>query len=140
MAYDASKQRDFLTQRIHEWADIIEMRAEDERVEMIRQWSNYYGEDHPFSRTMFLNLYEITLGYGGPEEGGWWYEEREPIASIPVRSRQAALEMLNHLIGEAEDMYGDSREYTSAAGGEDGHISFETHTARAEPSERPHYA
>ena len=139
MAYDASKQREFLSRRIHEWADICEERDIEARTEAINAWNDYYGEDHIFSRRMYLNLYEVTLGYGGPEEGGWWVTYQEPVASIPVSNRNNAMAMLNHLIEQAQDMYGDSRSYTSAAGGEDGHISFEPHPGKASPEEQPHY-
>ena len=37
-------------------------------------------------RTAFLyvNAYEVMRHYGGPEEGGWWYDSFNPLASIPV--------------------------------------------------------
>lgn len=35
---------------------------------------------------MYVNTYEVTRHYGGPEEGGWWYNHDEPIASIPVQA------------------------------------------------------
>jgi hypothetical protein len=35
---------------------------------------------------MYVNAYSITRHYGGPQEGGWWYNHGEPIASIPVRA------------------------------------------------------
>ena len=39
-------------------------------------------EGHPC--TMYLNLYGITDAYGGPEEGGWWYEQGVALGSIPL--------------------------------------------------------
>ena len=35
---------------------------------------------------LYVNAYEVTRHYGGPEEGGWWYNHHEPIASIPVKA------------------------------------------------------
>ena len=35
-------------------------------------------------RLKFVNVYSVTRHYGGPEEGGWWYNQGEPIASVPV--------------------------------------------------------
>lgn len=35
---------------------------------------------------LYLNAYEVCRAYGGPEEGGWWYDAGEPLASIPIRS------------------------------------------------------
>ena len=35
---------------------------------------------------LYVNAYEVTRHYGGPEEGGWYYNHHEPIASIPVKA------------------------------------------------------
>ena len=29
----------------------------------------------------YVNVYSVTRHYGGPEEGGWWYNAGEPIES-----------------------------------------------------------
>jgi hypothetical protein len=33
---------------------------------------------------LFVNVYLVSRVYGGPEEGGWWYDSGEPLASVPV--------------------------------------------------------
>ena len=39
----------------------------------------------PGSETfLYVNAYEVSRHYGGPEEGGWWYNNYSPLASIPV--------------------------------------------------------
>jgi hypothetical protein len=35
---------------------------------------------------MYVNAYQVTRHYGGPEEGGWWFNHSEPLASIPVQA------------------------------------------------------
>lgn len=41
----------------------------------------------------YVNVYRLEQGYGGPEEGGWWYEAGTPIASIPFATlREAEVE------------------------------------------------
>lgn len=35
---------------------------------------------------MYVNAYAVTRHYGGPEEGGWWYNRQTPLASIPVKA------------------------------------------------------
>ena len=35
-------------------------------------------------RLWYVNVYSMTRHYGGPEEGGWWYNAGEPLASVPV--------------------------------------------------------
>jgi hypothetical protein len=38
----------------------------------------------PPGRQWYVNAYEVTREYGGPEEGGWYYDVHRPIGSIPV--------------------------------------------------------
>ncbi|HPT72144.1 MAG TPA: hypothetical protein PLE74_07675 [Candidatus Cloacimonadota bacterium] len=33
---------------------------------------------------LYVNAYEVSRSYGGPEEGGWWFDVFNPLASIPV--------------------------------------------------------
>ena len=46
------------------------------------------GEASPEKRSYrgvaFVNAYAVTRHYGGPEEGGWWYNAGHPLASMPV--------------------------------------------------------
>ena len=36
-------------------------------------------EDQHIVPTYYVNLYKEGMGYGGPEEGGWWYDEGYPV-------------------------------------------------------------
>ncbi len=36
------------------------------------------------TRIVYLNLYLIDQSYGGPEEGGWYYDVGTPLASVPI--------------------------------------------------------
>ena len=38
---------------------------------------------------LYINAYIVSRCYGGPEEGGWWFDSGEPIASIPIPSEHA---------------------------------------------------
>jgi hypothetical protein len=38
---------------------------------------------------LYINAYGVTRCYGGAEEGGWWYNHRHPLASIPVPAKRA---------------------------------------------------
>jgi len=40
----------------------------------------------------FVNVYEVDRAYGGPEEGGWWYDTGRLITSRQV-SRESAEDM-----------------------------------------------
>ena len=33
---------------------------------------------------LFVNVYEIVRVYGGPEEGGWWYDMHCVVSSVEV--------------------------------------------------------
>ena len=33
---------------------------------------------------IYVNVYKVEHLYGGPEEGGWYYNAGTPIASVPV--------------------------------------------------------
>jgi hypothetical protein len=39
---------------------------------------------------LYVNAYEVTRHFGGREEGGWWFNLLEPIASIPIRAESVA--------------------------------------------------
>jgi hypothetical protein len=34
--------------------------------------------------TVYLNTYEVWQAYGGPEEGGWWYDCGAPVQSVLI--------------------------------------------------------
>lgn len=90
-------------------------------------------------RFMYVNAYEIEQAYGGPEEGGWWYDVMTPCASIPVRSMGEALDAANRLDGLMEQNYGDERHRSSVVGGMDACVTFEDRFAYSQPETRPHY-
>lgn len=41
-------------------------------------------EQHTYTGIAYVNAYAVTRHYGGPEEGGWWYNRGTPLASIPI--------------------------------------------------------
>lgn len=41
-------------------------------------------------RQKWVNVYSVTRDYGGPEEGGWWYNHKILIESVQVPSHRAA--------------------------------------------------
>lgn len=47
--------------------------------------------------SFFVTLYEVQSLYGGPEEGGWWYDWYTPIATKQVATQEMA-EMLQKKI------------------------------------------
>lgn len=37
---------------------------------------------------IYVNVYEVNRHYGGPEEGGWWFDSEEPQLSIKLQGTQ----------------------------------------------------
>lgn len=54
-------------------------RRKDEKCDCRCHWGTYY-----------VNTYDVDRGYGGPEEGGWWYDLGVPVASVPFDTLREA--------------------------------------------------
>lgn len=87
----------------------------------------------------YVNAYLVERNYGGPEEGGWWYDSGTPIASVPVENDQEADKVKLMLQELFEGHYPTKKTRHSVNGGEDLEIVHEEHFAVAYPTERPHY-
>lgn len=96
----------------------------------------------------YVNAYAITRHYGGPEEGGWWYNTGEPLASIPipgvwkdgwklVPDKKAAEHFRRYLLKNFKHI--ESGDIYSVLGGVAIDIYFEEHPAKYFPERRPHY-
>jgi len=88
----------------------------------------------------YINAYEVTLGYGGPEEGGWWYDIGLPLGSIPVTSQEEEADARQLLAQRLAPMFeGRRRKSSVAADAADLVICIEDEVAAPYPRERPHY-
>lgn len=84
----------------------------------------------------FVNVYSIDRVYGGPEEGGWWYDTGELVKVIVCQSEEQAQEVRQQL--EAEYPYTGKR--GSVLGGDDYNMEVANDPGVAYwPEERPHY-
>lgn len=95
---------------------------------------NYYN-DYEGEPTV-VSLYENSMHYGGPEEGGWYYESGEPIKCICVFSKKQAIRAALQLQQEAEEEYGSQRDQY---GWFQYSVCFEQGYPKAFPQERPYY-
>jgi hypothetical protein len=86
---------------------------------------------------VFVNVYDVTRHYGGPEEGGWWYDAGEPILSIVCTSREQAEQVRDKT---RAGKYARTRARYSVLGGQDYDVCIEEHIGEAFPKERPRYA
>lgn len=90
---------------------------------------------------VWVNAYAVSRHYGGPEEGGWYYDAGSPLASIPFAGDDdAGIEKARELLRAmfAAD-YEHERDRSSVLGGDNLEIYTEEHVAEPFPQGRPHY-
>ena len=82
----------------------------------------------------FINAYIIHRRYGGPEEGGWWYNEGYPLAFVDVTDIDDDSALKIHDI--LEKAY--NKQYPKD---DDTRVDVYTQNHRAKhfPTYRPHY-
>lgn len=139
-----------------------------ERLEALKEWDNeryvkhertmktywpismieteLFSQNEPY---LWICGYEVSRHYGGPEEGGWWYDMETPVQECVVKLPWETLERnteagIARMVAHFNNMwrprvaYGD---ISSVNGGLDFYTRFEIGT---EPfshasTERPHY-
>lgn len=89
----------------------------------------YRGDDR------YVNVYLVDRAYGGAEEGGWWYDCGEPVASIPCDDPDEAIRVRDLMALK----FPNTGKSSSVLGGEDYRVSIEMEFARPYPAVRPHY-
>lgn len=89
---------------------------------------------------LYLNAYELERCYGGPEEGGWWFDSGTPVLSYWVGGHPKDLATALQIIySQWEEAVATSREYTSVLGGLEIEVRLEDHPAKYFPEETPRY-
>lgn len=114
---------------------------------------------------VFLNTYERHMAYGGPEEGGWWYDCGTPVQSIfysdedyDTWSEKADWDELKIIRDKTTYAYTEGRSPKPISNGSGGYTfrpgddepvahymkddiftCFEDHYAEAYPEQKPHY-
>lgn len=90
----------------------------------------------PDNQIVYVNVYSIERCYGGPEEGGWWYNWFNCIESYPCRNEVSDL-MQEQLEKEYNHIkHGD---IYSVLGGTDLAVYIEQKPAESQTKERPYY-
>ena len=97
----------------------------DEKCDCRCHWGIYY-----------VNAYEVARCYGGPEEGGWWYNSGEPVESVRFDSLRAA-ETYRDDTGSIK--FPLTKKRYSVLDGEDYDLLIECYFAKPWPDERPRY-
>lgn len=84
----------------------------------------------------FVAVYLADQGYGGPEEGGWWYECGELVQQTAVNSREEAEELRERL----REQFPDTGKRYSVLSGDDYSIRIDIRPMEAGyPETRPRY-
>lgn len=65
---------------------------------------NYRREQGSGGQTRYVNVYETSQEYGGPEEGGWYYTAGEPVESVKV-PRNAGDHVVRAIVEEKKKQY-----------------------------------
>ena len=99
-------------------------------------WERHFAKPHA---QLYVNAYGVVLAFGGPEEGGWWYDAGDPLASVPVANREQAIEALRTLHGKLAEQYAPDNRWQSSGSTPDLSLCVEDHFAQPYPAERPHY-
>jgi len=81
-------------------------------------------------------LYQCYTCYGGPEEGGWYYESGYPIRTVCVFSKKQAIQAAIDLEAYAKSEFGEETDYL---GWPTYRICFDDSYAKAYPQTKPHY-
>ena len=48
------------------------------------------NDPYPNKGNQYVSVYEVQRAYGGPEEGGWWYDAYQLVDTHPVATLEAA--------------------------------------------------
>ncbi len=86
-------------------------------------------------KKFYVNVYRVTRHYGGPEEGGWWFNWYECVKSIRVPRENFGYALKEKL---GKEFIGKGNIY-SVLGGHDFLIFTENRKAQSETKERPYY-
>lgn len=87
---------------------------------------------------LWLNAYTVDRCFGGPEEGGWWYDQWVPLAGLQVSTEEYAVAAYDLLCDTYEDREGRWDRFQSV-GGPDVVLLFEPHEGQPDPPCRPVY-
>ena len=87
---------------------------------------------------VYFSVYEVTRHYGGPEEGGWWYDLTRLVVTMPfIYSRFALDAFCDSMKPHYQVVPGG--DINSVNGGADCFIMIERKPGSRQDLERPHY-
>jgi len=89
----------------------------------------------------YVNTFKVNMQYGGPEEGGWWFDVGYPVESICFETASEASNALNLIRAKWNERNKSEGNKAPSSVNCDGYyqtwLGFKY--AEAFPRERPHY-
>lgn len=98
-----------------------------------------YRFDPDTAKHGYINIYLIDRRYGGPEEGGWWYTDGEPYASIPFETPEEREQFADQWDKQLLELNKGRRDISSVLSTGQYALRVEDHFATYFPLERPRY-
>ena len=89
------------------------------------------------TQRVWVTAYALTRQFGGPEEGGWWYDHLEPIQTVMCRRGESEAIIASLLQSHPPHLPGGS--LSSVAGGYDVEAYAETRYQLARSTYRPRF-
>ena len=74
-----------------------------------------YLEHH--DRWYYVSVYDVFQAYGGPEEGGWWYNKRGCLLSLPMTREEIQTQNVDKIIEDLSKRYVSQGNIHSTKGG-----------------------
>lgn len=107
-------------------------RAARRYIQNYKAFVNAYEEE-----PTMVNYYTCNVRYGGPEEGGWYYECGYPVRTHCIFSKKQAIrEAINYYFQALQDNYGEEKD---SCGWRYFSVEYDIYFARPYPTERPYY-
>lgn len=116
----------------------------EQRIAILDVLADLTGIEPEYTGPWHVVKYDVTREYGGPEEGGWWYDwYANPvlISTTPEDYGAASLlkDELNKLAKKEREEDGRMQGRYSVLGGADEVYVVEKTVGESESTERPHY-
>lgn len=109
---------------------------EQELDRLLTDAQNWFSiTDENNNPPFYVNVYSVDRAYGGPEEGGWYYNTAEPVRSVIVFDGDKAEDVAEKLRQE----YPETGKRYSVLSGADYKVVIEPHVGESYPKEIPFY-
>jgi hypothetical protein len=98
-------------------------------------WFEFNQQPKYLADTLWVTAYEVDREYGGPEEGGWWYDTGQVVKTV-----QAKAEDVDRVREALEKAYPRNGQVSSVNyRGGDYRVRVEDRPGADYPTERPYY-